>query len=62
MIHTCVVQEANPNWLCAAVAPIAFCALDFTIGIGVGKDKKFVVLEHFLLVWHIIRTFEKIIM
>ena len=28
--------------------------------LGVGKDKKLVVLGHFLLVWHIIRTFEKI--
>ena len=28
---------------------------------GGGKDKKLVVLEHFLLVWHNIRTFAKII-
>ena len=34
----------------------------FTIMIGVGKDKKLVVLEHFILIWHIIRTFKKIIM
>ena len=30
-----------------------------TIRVGVGKDKKLVVLDHLLLVWHIIRTFEK---